>query len=47
MIINGDYVIIISLYLRMDKYSCHIVILRIIGLIYLSLFFDEKVGFLM
>jgi hypothetical protein len=43
MIINGNYVIIISLYLGMDKYSYHIVTLRIIGLIYLSLSFYERV----
>jgi hypothetical protein len=41
---NGDYIIIISLYIGIDKYSYYIIILRvwIIGLIYLSLSFDEK-----
>jgi len=44
IIVNGDYIIMISSYFRMDKYSYYIIILRvwIIGLIYLSLLFDEK-----
>jgi len=41
---NGDYIIIIRFYIGIDKYSFYMIILSIwiIGLIYLSLFFDER-----
>jgi NADH-ubiquinone oxidoreductase chain 4 len=44
VISNGDYIIIIRLYIGIDKYSFYIIILSvwIIGLIYLSLFFDDE-----
>jgi len=41
---NGEYLIIISLYFGLDKYSFYIVILRtwVVGLIFISLLFDEN-----
>jgi len=46
---NGDYIIISSFYLGIDKCSFYIIILSvwIIGLIYLCLFFDESDGIIL
>jgi len=46
IIINGDYIIIISLHIDIDKYSYYIIILRV-WIIGLSLFFYEKEGLIL
>jgi len=43
-ITNGEYLIIIRLYFGLDKYSFYMILLRtwVVGLIYISLLFDEE-----
>jgi len=46
MIINGEYIIMISRYFDIDKYPFYIILLRvwIVRLIYLSSLFDNEYG---